>query len=190
MVGYKPTHGFIGTAGLKPLSPAQDTVGVLARMVADAAFFAVGLHGAEVTPQPDLRPRLAVCHSSQWDAVRPEMDRISKTLASQVTFEDSEFLWLRTSVLANLLGEFALASADADGWTDLASAAHHCWEVEPKQMAQLKEIYGYARLKQAMLATQLFEFSDTSNQQSGGAKYRVNQHWGGRDQLNILIPPP
>ena len=81
MVGYKPTHGFIGTAGLKPLSPAQDTEGVLARTVADAAFFAFGLHGAEVTPQPDLRPRLAVCHSSQWDAVRPEMAQAIDDLA-------------------------------------------------------------------------------------------------------------
>ena len=73
VVGYKPTYGFINNTGLKALSPAQDTVGVLARTVADAAFFAFGLHGAKVTLQPDLRPRLAVCHSSQWDAVRPEM---------------------------------------------------------------------------------------------------------------------
>ena len=146
----------------------QDTIGMIERL-------------------SDQHKRVAVEYKN-IKAVFDEMGRISKTHASQAALEVSEFFWLRTSVLANLLGEFALASADADDWTDLASATHHCWEVEPKQMAQLKEIYGYARLKQAMLATQLFEFSDTSNQQSGGAKYRVNQHWGGRDQLNTLIP--
>jgi Asp-tRNA(Asn)/Glu-tRNA(Gln) amidotransferase A subunit family amidase len=83
VVGYKPTWGFIGSAGLKHLSPSQDTVGVLARTVADAAFFAFGVHGARATLQPDLRPRLAVCHSSQWDAVRPEMaEAIERTAAA------------------------------------------------------------------------------------------------------------
>ena len=46
VVGYKPTYGFINNSGLKALSPAQDTVDVLARTVADAAFFAFGLRGA------------------------------------------------------------------------------------------------------------------------------------------------
>ena len=84
VVGYKPTYGFLSTAGLKPLSPAQDTVGVLARTVADAAFFAFGLHGAKLTMQPDLRTRLAVCHSSQWDAVRPEMADAIERLAANL----------------------------------------------------------------------------------------------------------
>ena len=81
VVGYKPTFGFIGTAGVKPLSPTQDTVGVLARTVADAAFFAFGLHGARAVSQPDLRPRLAVCHSRQWDALRPEMAQAIEQVA-------------------------------------------------------------------------------------------------------------
>jgi len=73
VVGYKPTFGFIGTAGLKPLSHTQDTIGVLARTAEDAAFFAYGLHGAQATRQDDLRPRLAICRSGQWDHARPEM---------------------------------------------------------------------------------------------------------------------
>ena len=84
VVGYKPTYGFINNAGLKALSPAQDTVGVLARTVADAAFVAFGLHGAKLTMQPGLRPRLAVCHSSQWDAVRPEMAQAIEVLATRL----------------------------------------------------------------------------------------------------------
>lgn len=39
VVGYKPTHATLPLAGIKPLSPSLDTVGVLARRVDDAAFF-------------------------------------------------------------------------------------------------------------------------------------------------------
>ncbi|MDZ4074175.1 MAG: amidase family protein, partial [Hylemonella sp.] len=39
VVGYKPTHGTLPLAGVKPLSPSLDTIGVLARSVEDAAFF-------------------------------------------------------------------------------------------------------------------------------------------------------
>lgn len=84
VVGYKPTWGFIGSGGLKPLSPSQDTVGVLARSVADAAFFAFGVHGATVAMKPDLRPRLAVCRSSQWNDVRSEMADAIERLATRL----------------------------------------------------------------------------------------------------------
>ena len=73
VVGYKPTFGLIGTAGLKPLSPTQDTIGLLTRSVEDAAFFAFGMHGVTVTAENSVRPRLAICRSGQWDHARPEM---------------------------------------------------------------------------------------------------------------------
>lgn len=82
VVGYKPTFGFIGTAGLKPLSPTQDTIGLLTRTVEDAAFFAFGLHGAKVAGQQDFSPRLAICRSTQWDHARPEMIDALERLAS------------------------------------------------------------------------------------------------------------
>jgi Asp-tRNA(Asn)/Glu-tRNA(Gln) amidotransferase A subunit family amidase len=73
IVGYKPTYGFISAAGLKPLSPSQDTVGLLTRTVADAAFFAFGLHGVSATLRTSARLRIAVCESSQWQHASPEM---------------------------------------------------------------------------------------------------------------------
>lgn len=73
IVGYKPTFGFFDAAGVKPLSPMQDTVGLLTRTVADAAFFSFGMHGVKQTDQDDIRPRLAVCESTQWAHARPEM---------------------------------------------------------------------------------------------------------------------
>ena len=83
VVGYKPSFGFIGTAGLKPLSPTQDTIGLLTRTVEDAAFFAFGLHGASLAKQDDLRPRLAICRSGQWEHARPEMADAVEQLAAE-----------------------------------------------------------------------------------------------------------
>ncbi|MVW77563.1 amidase [Bordetella sp. 02P26C-1] len=82
IVGYKPTFGFINVAGLKPLSPAQDTITILTRSVADAAWCGFGLQGDRVSAEPVAAPRLAVCYSSQWDAVRPEMAQAIEDLAA------------------------------------------------------------------------------------------------------------
>lgn len=45
VVGYKPSYGLISRAGVKSLSESLDTLGVMAREVADAAFFAGVLAG-------------------------------------------------------------------------------------------------------------------------------------------------
>lgn len=50
VVGYKPSFGLISRAGVKPLADSLDTVGVLARTVDDAAFFA-----GVLTDRPALR---------------------------------------------------------------------------------------------------------------------------------------
>jgi Asp-tRNA(Asn)/Glu-tRNA(Gln) amidotransferase A subunit family amidase len=73
VVGYKPTHGFLSAAGVKALSPLQDTVGVLARTVADTAFFAFGLHGARPVHEDAAGMRIALCESSQWTHCSPAM---------------------------------------------------------------------------------------------------------------------
>lgn len=47
-VGYKPAHGWIDLAGVFPLEPGLDTVGVIARTVRDAALAAGALGDAGV----------------------------------------------------------------------------------------------------------------------------------------------
>jgi Asp-tRNA(Asn)/Glu-tRNA(Gln) amidotransferase A subunit family amidase len=73
IVGYKPTYGFISVAGMKPLSPTQDTIGLLTRTVADAAFFAFGLHGVASVLSTPSRLRIGICESSQWQHASPDM---------------------------------------------------------------------------------------------------------------------
>jgi Asp-tRNA(Asn)/Glu-tRNA(Gln) amidotransferase A subunit family amidase len=84
VVGYKPSFGLIATAGLKALSPSQDTIGVIARKVEDAAFFTLGLHGAKTVNSVVAKPRIALCLSRQWDYVKPETLRALESLVHKL----------------------------------------------------------------------------------------------------------
>ena len=67
VVGYKPTHGQFPVAGIKALSQTLDTLGGLARSVADVALLrAVLLGGPAQLPGLERPPRLGLCRTPQW----------------------------------------------------------------------------------------------------------------------------
>jgi amidase len=72
IVGYKPSFHALPPAGMKALSPSQDTAGVLARTATDAALFVHGLHGARKAAAPLHRPRIGLCTSTQWQHARAD----------------------------------------------------------------------------------------------------------------------
>jgi len=84
VVGYKPSFGMLSTAGVSALSPTQDTVGLITRDVADAAFLAAGLHGHRLVPRPLERPRVGLCLSRQWEHARPETVQAIEALARRI----------------------------------------------------------------------------------------------------------
>ncbi len=73
-VAYKPSFGLINRAGVKPLADSLDTVGVFARSVDDAAFFA-----GVLSERPSLRhlavpqqaPRFGLYRTPLWDQAEP-----------------------------------------------------------------------------------------------------------------------
>ncbi|HEY1998867.1 amidase [Paraburkholderia sp.] len=71
IVGYKPTFGTLPTAGVKPLSPSLDTLGVLTRRVDDAAFFVGILTQREFVIEKAGPLRVGVCSTPYWDAATP-----------------------------------------------------------------------------------------------------------------------
>ncbi|MGH7043507.1 MAG: amidase [Acetobacteraceae bacterium] len=75
VVGYKPSFGLISRAGMKPLADSLDTVGVMARSVADCALFAGAASGRELG-DPDRgaerAPRIGLCRSPAWEKAEPE----------------------------------------------------------------------------------------------------------------------
>jgi amidase len=73
VVGYKPSRGTLPTPGAKAISESFDTVGVIARTVADAALVVGALAGRALDPplEPTV-PRLGVCRTYEWPAALPE----------------------------------------------------------------------------------------------------------------------
>jgi Asp-tRNA(Asn)/Glu-tRNA(Gln) amidotransferase A subunit family amidase len=72
-VGYKPSFGLIDRTGVRPFADGLDTVGVFARTVEDAAFFAAVLSGRPKLriEGEELRPRIGLCRTHEWDAAEP-----------------------------------------------------------------------------------------------------------------------
>ncbi|MFC0384732.1 amidase [Muricoccus vinaceus] len=64
VVGYMPSHGAIHRAGMKVMSETLDTIGALARTVADCALLVGAMTRAEPgdpAARPDRAPRLLLC---------------------------------------------------------------------------------------------------------------------------------
>ncbi len=74
VVGYKPSHGTLPTSGVKAISESFDTVGVIARSVADAALVVGTLSGRALAPPTELPavPRLGICRTHEWPAASAE----------------------------------------------------------------------------------------------------------------------
>ncbi len=73
IVGYKPTHGTLPRAGIKPLSDSLDTLGTLTRTVADAALFVAAVSGRDLATRPLAQPpRIGLCRPPEWNAAQAE----------------------------------------------------------------------------------------------------------------------
>jgi Asp-tRNA(Asn)/Glu-tRNA(Gln) amidotransferase A subunit family amidase len=84
-VGYKPTFGMINRHGMKLMSESLDTVGVMARSVADCALFAGAVAGRDLgdpDARPERAPRIGICRSPAWDKALPETQALLSRAAS------------------------------------------------------------------------------------------------------------
>jgi Asp-tRNA(Asn)/Glu-tRNA(Gln) amidotransferase A subunit family amidase len=88
VVGYKPSFGLISRIGMKIMSDSLDTVGVLARSVADCALLAGTVSGCDLG-DPDTRlsapPRIGICRSPSWDLAAPETQTLIERAASALS---------------------------------------------------------------------------------------------------------
>lgn len=73
-VGFKPSFGTVPRAGVKPISETLDTVGSMARTVADAGAFVQAMAGIPVEPVEARKVRFAMCPSPAWPAVEPSSE--------------------------------------------------------------------------------------------------------------------
>jgi amidase len=73
-VGFKPSFGVIPRAGVKALADSLDTIGTMARNVADAAFFAGVLGGRPALREvamPAAPPRFGFYRTPMWEEAEP-----------------------------------------------------------------------------------------------------------------------
>jgi Asp-tRNA(Asn)/Glu-tRNA(Gln) amidotransferase A subunit family amidase len=87
VVGYKPTHGQFAVAGIKALSQTLDTLGGMARSVADVALLRAALVGGPGRlPALERPPRIGLSRTPQWPhataATREALDTASRRLAT------------------------------------------------------------------------------------------------------------
>ncbi len=84
VVGYKGTRGWTDIAGIHPLAPTFDTLGIFARQVADIApVRAVLAEGARPRVRPRI-PRVGVCRSPVWDQCGPGSRAVLEATARRI----------------------------------------------------------------------------------------------------------
>jgi Asp-tRNA(Asn)/Glu-tRNA(Gln) amidotransferase A subunit family amidase len=81
--GYRPTYGEHRMHGVMEASGSLDTLGILARSVADIALYRDVLLGIPPEPMPKIeRPHFALCRSHLWDQFEPT----TRTLIENAAF--------------------------------------------------------------------------------------------------------
>lgn len=123
---------------------------------------------AEALP---MRERLQGFVNSLQEAAKAHAEFMSSPEGAR----QFELHWLRHSRLVLLLGEIALRTPRADGWTVLASAGHILRQREPQELENMLERYGQRTLKKLLQATELFDIEEEPTR-GGGTRtvYRIN----------------
>ena len=169
----------IDRAGMKIMSASLDTVGVLARTVADCALFAGAVSGRDLgdpDTKPSLAPRIGICRSPTWSAAAPETQALLEQVAGKLsaagaTVRDQEL----PDFFAELITEHPIVmnaeSARALGW-DLAQPRD---QISPSLLERLA--FGMAQTEDVLTAAL--------------ATFEATQLWfpDVLDDLDILVTP-
>jgi amidase len=87
VVGYKPSFGMIDRSGMKIMASSLDTVGVMARSVADCALFAGAVAARDLgdpEQKPGRSPRVGICRSPTWSTADATTQGLLERVAGQL----------------------------------------------------------------------------------------------------------
>ncbi len=110
VIGYKPSFGLINRAGMKIMSDSLDTIGVLARSVADCALLAGVVSGVDLG-NPEAKsapPLLGLCRTPFWERAAPETAAMMERVAGRLSQAGAR---VRAVTLPPLFDEFGAAHA-------------------------------------------------------------------------------
>jgi Asp-tRNA(Asn)/Glu-tRNA(Gln) amidotransferase A subunit family amidase len=94
VLGFKPSFNMFAPAGMHPNTETLDTVGIMARSVADIALFRAAVMAiAYERPQlPERAPRLALCRTMHWDKAAPEGKAVLEDAAERLRAAGAEIV--------------------------------------------------------------------------------------------------
>ncbi len=95
VVGYKPSFGTINRMGMKLMSDSLDTVGVMARSVADCALLTEAVSGLDLgdpEASPGRAPRIGVCRSPVWGKALPETQALMEAVPAALARAGADVL--------------------------------------------------------------------------------------------------
>ncbi|MBS0560831.1 MAG: amidase [Proteobacteria bacterium] len=84
VVGYKPSYNTIHRFGMRVMSESLDTIGAMARSVADCALLVGAVSGRDLgdpDARPDGAPRVGLCRSPTWKQAAPETEALMARVA-------------------------------------------------------------------------------------------------------------
>jgi Asp-tRNA(Asn)/Glu-tRNA(Gln) amidotransferase A subunit family amidase len=86
VVGFKPSFGMFPPAGMRINTETLDTVGIMARGVADIALFRAAIMAIPYEPpaMPETPPRLGLCRGPHWDDAEPEGRAVLEAAADRL----------------------------------------------------------------------------------------------------------
>ncbi len=135
IVGYKPSFGLIARSGVKALSDSLDTVGVMARDVADAGFFAAVLSDRPElrVDQPAAAPHIALYRAPEFreadaatvarlDEVMTRLRRAGATTAERAAAAEHNGLIDAQKIIMDYESVRCLAFERLTRWSDLSAS--------------------------------------------------------------------
>ncbi|MGA8550255.1 MAG: amidase [Stellaceae bacterium] len=86
VVGFKPSFGLFAPAGMRINTETLDTVGIMARGIADIALFRAAMMAIPYEPpaMPETPPRLGLCRGPHWDDAEPEGRAVLEAAAARL----------------------------------------------------------------------------------------------------------
>src|SRR5580698_9003723 len=86
VVGFKPSFNMFAPAGMHPNTETLDTVGIMARSVADIALFRAAMMAIPYAKpvMPERAPRFALCRTPHWDKAEPDGKAVLEEAAKRL----------------------------------------------------------------------------------------------------------
>ena len=176
--GYRPTYGEHRMHGVMEASGSLDTLGILARSVADIALYRDVLLGIPPEPMPTIeRPHFALCRSHVWDQFEP----VTRTLV-----EDAAIRLARAGARVTeftLPAEFELLNDAHRSISSFEFARTFTWEIE-NHWNEISDTLRNGRLHDGLAGS--FERYIEAKQLADECRRRLDALLGG---IDVLLTP-